>query len=143
MQGEILSLSEVEDGVFQSGAMGKGIAIRPTGDTLVSPVDGEVAMLYTSNQTIRLKTADGVEILIRVGRDAAKLEEKCFHALVQQGAAVSVGTPLIRFDRERLEAMGWDLTTPVVVANSEEFLDVIETDQQEAAPDNTILTVIR
>lgn len=143
VQGRLLALSEVQDGVFQSGAMGKGIALVPASDTLVSPVDGTVAMLYSAANAVRLKTADGVEVLINIGRDTAKQGGNHFEALVKQGDTVDAGMPLIRFDRAALEAAGCDLTTPVVVTNSDEFLDVIETDQPEAAPGMTILTVIR
>lgn len=138
-----MDLSEIKDGVFQSGAMGKGIALVPSGDTLAAPVDGTVTMVSPAAHAVRLQTADGVEVLLSVGKDAAKLAGKPFEALAAQGDAVTAGTPLLRFDRAALEAAGYDLTTPVVVTNSDEFLDVIESDQPEAGPESTILTVIR
>lgn len=143
MQGRLVDLSEVKDGVFQSGAMGKGIAVVPSADTVVSPVDGTVTMVYPTAHAVRLQTADGVEILISVGKDAAKLEGRPFEALVGPDTAVTAGTPLLRFDRAALEKAGYDLTTPVVVTNSDRFLDVIESDQPEAGPESTILTVIQ
>lgn len=138
-----MALDEVQDGVFQSGAMGKGIAIVPTSDTVLAPAAGTVTMIYSTAHALRLKTADGVELLVNIGRDTAKLGGRYFEALVKQGDTVAAGDPLIHFDRAALEAAGCDLTTPVVVTNSDEFLDVIETDQPEALLEQTILTVIR
>lgn len=143
LQGEILDLEQIPDEAFKSGVMGKGMAIVPSNDTVVSPVNGTVTMLCSTKHAVGLKTGNGVEILIHIGMDTVKLNGKYFEALVKQGDTVNVGTPLIHFDRKSLEKEGFDLTTPIIITNTDEFLDVIESDQKQADATTTLLTVIR
>lgn len=143
LKGEIISLSEVEDEAFNSGALGKGIAILPDNDLVVSPVDGTVEMIFKTKHAIGLKTDDGTEVLIHIGIDTVKLDGEYFETLVKTGDKVTVNTPLVRFDKEKITEKGFDLTTPVVITNSKEYLDIIETDLRVTDQETPILTVIK
>ena len=125
LDGELIELSDVKDKTFASGAMGKGVAIKPVEGMLVSPINGHIEMIFNTKHAIGLKSDDGVEILIHIGMDTVNLQGKYFEVLKNAGDNVKVGDELIRFDIEAMESEGYDLTTPIIVTNSQEYVDVI------------------
>lgn len=118
MSGEVIPMSEVEDKVFAEGMVGPGLAIRPSGTEVVSPVDGTIAVVFPTKHAIGMKTDTGVELLIHVGLDTVKLKGEGFTAHVSVGDVVEVGTPLITFDPKVITDAGFKLTTPVIVTNA-------------------------
>ena len=125
LDGELIELSDVKDKTFASGAMGKGVAIKPVEGMLVSPINGHIEMIFNTKHAIGLKSDDGVEILIHIGMDTVNLQGKYFEVLKNAGDNVKVGDELIRFDIEAMESEGYDVTTPIIVTNSQEYVDVI------------------
>ena len=67
--GDVVALSNVNDPVFSSGAMGQGIAVKPSQDVVYAPADAEVAIVFPTGHAYGLRTANGAEILIHVGID--------------------------------------------------------------------------
>ena len=118
LDGTVIPLAEVEDPVFAGGMVGPGVGIRPTSTTVVSPVDGTIALVFPTGHAVGIRTDTGVELLIHIGLDTVKLEGKGFETLVTADQVVEVGTPLVRFDPEVIEAAGFTLTTPVIVTNA-------------------------
>lgn len=125
LDGELIELSDVKDKTFASGAMGKGVAIKPVEGMLVSPINGHIEMIFNTKHAIGLKSDDGAEILIHIGMDTVNLQGKYFEVLKNAGDNVKVGDELIRFDIEAMESEGYDVTTPIIVTNSQEYVDVI------------------
>lgn len=143
MNGKLIELKDVNDDAFNSGALGKGVAIIPKDDIVYSPVDGVVQMVFKTKHSVGLLSTEGIEILIHIGLDTVNLEGKYFKVLVKQGDKVEKGTPLIRFDKKNIEEEGYDLTTPVIITNTNDFLDIIETSESNVDINTTILTVIK
>jgi len=127
LTGEAKPLSACSDEAFSGEALGKGCVIFPTEGKVVSPCDGEVRKLFPTGHAVGLVTADGVEILIHIGMDTIKLDGKYFTAHVKQGDKVTKGQSLITFDKAAIEAAGYKTETPVVVTNTDDYLDVVET----------------
>ena len=121
LKGRLIPLSEVTDPAFASGAMGRGAAIADPEGRVVSPVDGEVTVLFGSKHAIGIHSADGVDLLIHVGVDTVKLEGKHFTAHVAQGDTVKRGQLLLEFDPAAIRAEGYETTTPVLVTNAADF----------------------
>lgn len=119
--GKALPLAEVSDETFSGGLLGDGVAIVPEEDVIVSPCDAEVASTVDSHHAVGLLCANGAELLIHIGLDTVKLGGQHFSTLVKVGDKVSAGTPLIRFQRRDVIAAGYDITTPFLVINSEEY----------------------
>ncbi len=117
--GRVLALADVPDPMFSQGVMGPGLAIDPTGDTVVSPADAKVASVFPTNHAIGLELADGTELLIHVGIDTVNLKGDGFELLVTAGDTVTAGTPLLRFDASKIRAAGLSPITPVIVLNDE------------------------
>lgn len=130
LKGEVKRLSQVQDEAFSKGALGKGIAIEPTEGKIIAPVNGVLTTLFPTGHAIGITSDNGIEILIHIGMDTVKLEGKYFNPRVKQGDHIKVGQLLLEFDIKAIKAEGYSLTTPIVITNSDNFLDVIETDKK-------------
>ncbi len=141
-RGNVLDLTTINDPVFSSLAMGKGIAIQPDSDVVVAPFNGVVESLFPTGHAIGLKSDNGAEVLIHIGIDTVKLKGKHFKPLVSQGETVEVGQPLIEFDRKAIADEGFDTVIPVVVTNTNLAKDVLLEDNKEIEQGSHVLTVI-
>ncbi|GAA1927085.1 N-acetylglucosamine-specific PTS transporter subunit IIBC [Microbacterium aoyamense] len=119
IEGAVVPLAGVPDPMFAQGVMGPGAAIDPSGDTVVAPADATVASVFPTGHAIGLELDGGVELLIHVGVDTVNMKGDGFEVLVEAGQKVSRGTPLLRFDRAKIEAAGLSAITPVIVLNDE------------------------
>ncbi|NFN86958.1 PTS beta-glucoside transporter subunit IIABC [Clostridium sporogenes] len=142
LKGKIMALSEVKDEVFSKGVLGKGIAIEPSESKVVSPVNGVITTFFPTGHAIGITTDKGVEILIHVGMDTVQLEGKYFTPKVDQGAKIKKGDIILEFDKDAIEKEGYLITTPVIVTNSADYLDVIETNKDNIDYTEELLTVI-
>lgn len=124
MTGKVNPLSEVKDPTFASELMGKGIAIIPTVGQAVAPDDGEVVSLFRTKHAIGFQTESGAEILIHIGIDTVKLDGQHFEAHVETGSKVKKGDLLVSFDIEAIKQAGFEVTTPIIITNSDSYQDI-------------------
>jgi len=122
--GDVVALSNVNDPVFSSGAMGQGIAVKPSEDVVYAPADAEVTIVFPTGHAYGLRTANGAEILIHVGIDTVSMNGEGFNHKVAQGDKVKAGDVLGTFDSAKIAAAGLDNTTMVIVTNTAEFASV-------------------
>lgn len=123
--GTVIPLSDVPDAMFAEGAMGPGVAIDPTGNTVVAPANATVATLFPTGHAIGLVLEDGTELLIHVGIDTVGLKGDGFTPLVKAGDTVMAGDPLLTFDPAKIRAAGLSPITPVIVLNDEKATVVL------------------
>ncbi|WDH76054.1 beta-glucoside-specific PTS transporter subunit IIABC [Exiguobacterium marinum] len=142
LKGEVVSLETVRDEVFSSGAMGKGIAIMPSEGTVYAPFDGEIVTVYPSKHAIGLRSNTGVEVLIHIGIDTVKLNGKYFETFVTDGQKVKEGDSLVRFDMDAIAREGYDTITPIIVTNTDHYLDVLPTYTGTVEANHGVLRVI-
>jgi len=121
LSGDVIALEEVADEAFSQKVLGDGVAIRPHEGKVVAPCDARVETVIDSRHAIGLACENGAELLIHVGLNTVNLQGEHFRPLVKEGDIVKAGTPLLEFDKEAIERAGYDLTTPVLVINSDEF----------------------
>ncbi|MDL4913636.1 MAG: N-acetylglucosamine-specific PTS transporter subunit IIBC [Enterobacterales bacterium endosymbiont of Blomia tropicalis] len=121
VSGEIIALDAVPDDAFASKAVGEGLAIQPTGKMVVAPIAGTIVKIFTTNHAFCLETDNGVEIIVHMGLDTVALEGKGFTRLVEEGATVVAGQPVLEMDLEFLNAHARSMISPVVVSNSDDF----------------------
>lgn len=124
IEGTAVTLSDVPDPIFAAGKLGEGVAIEPTGTTVVAPAAGKVAATYPSGHAVGLKLENGIELLIHVGLDTVNLDGKGFSVKVAKGDVVAAGDALIEFDPEVIKEAGYPLITPVIVTNTRKFAEV-------------------
>ena len=141
LDGTIVPLSDVPDPVFSKGTMGPGIAVMPSGDTAYSPGSGMVVAAQPTGHAFGLVLDGGMEVLIHVGIDTVNLKGEGFDVKVKKGDRVTVGAPLVTFDRKVIEDAGYSLVTPVIVLNGRKFASVEPAATGEVAVGTPILTV--
>ncbi|PWW07998.1 beta-glucoside-specific PTS transporter subunit IIABC [Mangrovibacter plantisponsor] len=141
VSGKLVSLSEVNDETFASKLLGDGIAILPDNGVIIAPCDGEVASVIDSQHAVGMLCANGAELLIHVGLDTVKLQGAHFTTLVKIGDYVTAGTPLIQFDKEKVIEAGYDITTPVLVVNSDEHALVFHQQSGKVDSGNPLFSV--
>lgn len=124
LKGEVVPLSQVNDSVFSSGAMGKGLAIKPSEGKVYAPFDGKVVSLFPTHHAIGLVSTDGVELLIHVGLDTVQLDGLYFDTKVAVDQEFKAGDLLLSFDQDKIAEAGYDTVTPVIVTNSADYMDV-------------------
>lgn len=124
--GQIIPLEKVHDQVFAEGHLGKGLGIIPTNGEVISPVDGTITTLFPTKHAIGITSKQGTEILIHIGMDTVQLEGKYFKSFVKNGDKVHKGQKLLTFDIDKIKEEGYSIETPVVITNSDQFLDVLE-----------------
>lgn len=120
VSGELTGLDKVPVSGFGLGALGKGVAIIPSGNEIYSPVTGLVTSLFPTFHAIGLTTKEGIEILIHIGINTVNLGGVNFEAKVKDKAGVRAGTLLLRADMDKIRRAGYDTITPVVVCNPKE-----------------------
>ena len=139
--GDVVALSDVNDPVFSSGAMGQGIAVKPSQDVVYAPADAEVTIVFPTGHAYGLKTANGAEILIHVGIDTVSMNGEGFDQKVAQGDKVKAGDVLGTFDSAKIAAAGLDNTTMVIVTNTADFASVNPVASGSVAKGDTIIEV--
>lgn len=142
VNGNIVPLNEVEDETFASGIMGKGIAIIPKDGKIVSPINGTVQTIFKTKHAIGLLSDDGAEILIHVGMDTVQLNGEHFISHIKDGDKVKVGDPLVDVDIDAIKEKGYNTVTPIIITNTDEYLDVIPNKENDTKAGDIILTIV-
>lgn len=142
IKGEVLNLSDIEDAAFSSGVLGQGVAIIPSDGKVVAPVDGVVTTLFPSLHAIGILSDEGVEVLIHIGLNTVQLEGRGFEACIKQGDRITKGQTILKFDIDVIKEAGYSVVTPIVVTNSSQFLDVVQTESKNIELEDNLITVI-
>jgi PTS system beta-glucosides-specific IIC component len=142
IKGEVKPLAVVKDEAFASGALGKGIAIEPSEGRVVAPVDGVLTTMFPTGHALGITSENGAEILIHIGMDTVELNGKHFVIKAKQGEIVKKGQVLVEFDIQAIKAAGYAVTTPVIVTNSDNYADIVETDKKAITFNDELLTVL-
>lgn len=143
IKGKVLKLESVKDAAFASGVLGKGAAVLPEEGKVFAPASGIVSALFPTLHALGIETDDGVQILIHIGLDTVQLNGEGFEAMIKQGDRIEKGQLLITFDKEFIESKGYCTETPVLVSNSDDFLDVVETSEEYADAGDLLLNVLK
>ena len=139
--GQAVALENVNDPVFSSGAMGQGIAVKPSEGVVYAPADAEVTIAFATGHAYGLRTANGAEILIHVGIDTVSMNGEGFNHKVAQGDKVKAGDVLGTFDSAKIAAAGLDNTTMVIVTNTADFASVNPVASGSVAKGDAIIEV--
>lgn len=143
IKGEVLKLEVIKDDAFASGVLGKGVAILPDEGKVFAPADGTVSTLFPTLHALGIETDNGAEILIHIGLDTVQLNGEGFKAMVKQGDHIKRGQLLITFDKEFIEKKGYCIQTPVIVTNTDEFLDVVEVAKEQVNSGDSLLKILK
>lgn len=139
MEGRLVSIKEVNDPTFGEEILGKGAAVIPSGNKVCSPVDGKVATMFPTGHAAAVTGDNGVSVLIHVGLDTVNLKGEYFTIHAAEGQEVKKGDLLMEADIEKIKEAGYDVITPVIVCNPEEFSEVRMADSGDVAQGDAIL----
>lgn len=139
--GDVVALADVNDPVFSSGAMGQGIAVKPSQGVVYAPADAEVSIAFPTGHAFGLKTRNGAEVLIHVGIDTVSMNGDGFEAKVSQGNKVKAGDVLGTFDSNKIAAAGLDDTTMVIVTNTGDYASVAPVATGSVAKGDAVIEV--
>lgn len=142
LEGHMIELSQVNDVTFSSGVMGNGVAIIPTKGQVVAPFDGTIDVFFKTNHAIGLRSETGVELLIHVGLDTVNLEGKYFTPHRKQGDTIKTGDVILEFDIEKIKKAGYELVTPIIITNSQQFMDIIVKKKDVVTANDQVLAII-
>lgn len=124
LAGQVVDLKDVNDPVFSSEAMGKGIAIKPSDNTVYAPADGTISIAFETGHAYGIKTDKGAEILIHIGIDTVSMDGNGFTPKVKADQKVKAGDVLATFEPAKIKEAGLDDTTMIIVTNTAEYAEI-------------------
>jgi sugar PTS system EIIA component len=115
--GRVLPLSAVPDPVFADALVGPGLAVAPTpvAAVAVSPVDGRVSTLHPHAYVV---VSGDRGVLVHLGIDTVRLDGAGFELLVEAGATVACGQPMVRWDPVAVQSGGLSTLCPVIALDA-------------------------
>lgn len=122
--GTAIPIEEVPDPVFSGKVLGDGIAIIPTDNKVVSPVDGTITLVADTLHAYGIRCDNGIEILVHIGLDTVSLKGEGFTPHVEAGQKVKAGDLLTEVDLEFIKSKGLNTHTPCLISNMDEVKDV-------------------
>ncbi len=141
LTGKAIPLTEVNDSTFAGEVLGKGAAVIPEKGEVCAPFNGTVETVFETKHAIGLCSDDGVELLIHIGVNTVELEGKYYETHVNEGDRITAGQLLVSFSMEDIRKAGYDITTPVIVTNSDDYQEVCQEKTGEIRKLEKILTV--
>ncbi len=124
LSGEIVNIEDVPDVVFAEKIVGDGIAIKPTGNMMVAPVNGTIGKIFETNHAFSIESENGIELFVHFGIDTVELKGQGFTRIAKEGQTVKIGDPIIEFDLAFLEEKAKSTLTPVVISNMDEIKEL-------------------
>ena len=143
VKGTAVASAEVSDPTFGEEMLGAGMAIKPAEGKVYSPVDGVITMTIDSNHAIGIQSDKGTELLIHIGLDTVSLAGKHFNRVVKENEKVKKGDLLIEFDIEAVKAAGFDVITPVIVCNTDDYKEVIRYTGKDVEVGDTVMELVK
>lgn len=125
-KGQAVAISQVKDETFATEVLGRGIAVIPEEGRVVAPFDGTVSLMFDTSHAVALTGENGVELLIHIGIDTVKLGGEFFESHVKADDKVRAGDVLVTFDMDKIQERGYDITTMVIVTNTDDFAEITD-----------------
>lgn len=141
LEGKVIPLTEVKDPTFSQEILGKGAAIIPEKGVVYAPFDGKVDAVFETGHALGLVSEDGVELLVHVGIDTVNLKGKHFTPKKKSGDTMKKGDILLEFDIDKIKADGYDVTTPIIISNTEQFAKVKACEDKVVTKESKLLSV--
>lgn len=141
LSGEIVNIEDVPDVVFSEKIVGDGVAIRPTGNKIVAPIDGVIGKIFETNHAFSMESKEGVELFVHFGIDTVELKGEGFTRVAQEGQEVKRGETVLEIDLALLEQKAKSVLTPVVISNMDEISNLDKKAGQVVAGESLILTL--
>ena len=143
LSGEIVNIEDVPDVVFAEKIVGDGIAIKPTGNKMVAPVEGTIGKIFETNHAFSMESKEGVELFVHFGIDTVELKGEGFTRIAHEGQSVKRGDTVIEFDLATLESKAKSVLTPVVISNMDEISSIEKKSGEVIAGESVVLSLTK
>lgn len=124
LSGEIVKIEDVPDVVFAEKIVGDGVAIKPSGNKIVAPLNGKIGKIFETNHAFAIESDEGIELFVHFGIDTVELKGEGFTRVAEEGQQVKIGDTIIEIDLPLLESKAKSLLTPVVISNMETVVEL-------------------
>jgi len=141
LKGEIIPLSQLSDEVFASEAVGKGLAIQPEEGKLYAPTNGIVTTVFPTGHAIGITSDNGEEILLHIGLDTVDIKDNVFELHIKKDEKVKKGDLLCSFNIDAIVKKGYDISSPIIITNSDLYNDITPVDASEIKVGDPLLTL--
>ncbi|MDO4626541.1 MAG: PTS glucose transporter subunit IIA [Pasteurellaceae bacterium] len=141
LSGEIVNIEDVPDVVFSEKIVGDGVAIRPTGNKIVAPIDGVIGKIFETNHAFSMESEQGIELFVHFGIDTVELKGEGFTRIAQEGQKVKRGDTIIEIDLALLEQKAKSVLTPVVISNMDEINHIDKKSGEVVAGESVVLVL--
>ena len=141
INGQLIAIEEVDDEVFSSRMAGDGVAILPVGDIFVSPIDGVITKIFSTNHAYSVKSKQDLEVLVHIGLETVALKGEGFERLAEEGDEVKAGDPIIKADLNYIKAHAKDIITPILITDESKY-EAIDKNTNVVISGDTIMEVI-
>jgi len=141
LSGDIINIEDVPDLVFSKKIVGDGIAIKPSGNQILAPVNGTIGKIFETMHAFSIVSEDNVELFVHFGIDTVKLQGKGFKKIAQDNQKVKIGDEIIIFDLKFLTEKAQSILTPVVISNMESFKKIKKSSGTIIAGKTVIITL--
>lgn len=143
VNGKAVPISEVSDPTFGGEILGKGVAVIPTEGKVYAPADGTIDLIFDTCHAVSMTTTDGVEILVHIGLDTVALKGEHFTAHKATGDSVKKGDLLITVDLDAVKEAGYDVITPIVICNTDDYASVEALAGKEVVAGDDVLKITK
>ena len=126
VDGEVVTLDSVNDGVFSNKLVGDGVAVIPMSDMFTAPIDGVVSKIFSTNHAYSIKSNKDLEVMVHIGLDTVELAGKGFERLVEEGSTVKAGDAIIKVDLAYIKENAKDVITPVVILETSDVKEIVK-----------------
>ena len=137
--GEAVESAQINDPTFAEEMLGKGIAIKPEMGKMFSPVDGTVSTVFDTKHAVSFTSDKGAEVLVHVGLDTVNLKGEFYTAHVKDGDSVKKGDLVLEFDMDKIKEAGYELITPVIICNTDDYKEIETVVGKNVTADDTIM----
>ncbi len=141
LSGEIVSIEDVPDVVFAEKIVGDGIAIKPTGNKIVAPVDGTIGKIFETNHAFSIESDSGIELFVHFGIDTVELKGEGFKRIAEEGQRVQKGDLVLEFDLAFLEEKAKSTLTPIVISNMDEIKELTKVSGSVVVGESVIMRI--
>ncbi|MBR6894836.1 beta-glucoside-specific PTS transporter subunit IIABC [Lactococcus carnosus] len=138
LRGDVIPLSDVNDPVFSTLAMGNGFAIYPERGDILAPITGEIITVFPTGHAFGIRSALGTELLVHIGLNTVDLSKGTFNISVKKGDQVKKGQQIGTANLAEIKEKNYDPTTMVIFTNGVKEQTLVVLDQSK----NDITSVI-
>ncbi|KES16462.1 Phosphotransferase system IIA component [Gilliamella apis SCGC AB-598-P17] len=124
LSGETVKIEDVPDVVFAEKIVGDGVAIKPSGNKIVAPLNGKIGKIFETNHAFAIESDEGIELFVHFGIDTVELKGEGFTRVAEEGQQVKIGDTIIEIDLPLLESKAKSVLTPVVISNMETVVEL-------------------